>query len=249
MNDEVLTPVVELGSAVDTVNALAITNPVREALVKDLGPIAERLGMYKADADNIIVSSEDVAKTASDICAAMADDIKAVSNHEVLSTIVSGLHAAHRRFTGLRDCFIKPLEASRKTLKGKVIVWQQAEDEKARKEQARLQAEADAKARAEQERLRKAAEKLKTPELKQERLEQAEAVAAPVVTVAAPKSTMKMQKRWAVKSLDLAAFLAACIADGNLLGYVTIDMNKLARAKSANTMLTIPGVEFEQKVV
>ena len=246
---EVLEPVVELGSAVDTVNALAITNPVREALVKDLGPIANKIFAYQNIAEDSAVATEEDAVSASAICDEMAAHIKTVKDHEVLSTIVSGLHAAHRRFTGLRDCFIKPLEASRKTLKGKVIVWQQAEDEKARKEQARLQAEADARARAEQERLRKAAEKLKTPELKQERLEQAEAVAAPVVTVAAPKSAMKMQKRWAVKSVNLAAFLQACIADGNLLGYVTIDTNKLARAKSANTMLTIPGVVFEQKTV
>jgi hypothetical protein len=246
---EVLTPVVELGSAVDTVNALAITNPVREALVRDLGPIADKLAEYEALAQDYNVVNEAVAIAATRTCDEMAAHIKTVKDHEVLSTIVAGLHAAHRRFTGLRDCFIKPLEASRKTLKGKVIVWQQAEEEKARKEQARLQAEADAKARAEQDRLRKAAEKLKTPELKQERLEQAEAIAAPVVTVQAPKSAMKMQKRWAVKSVSLAAFLQACIADGNLLGYVTIDMNKLARAKAANTMLEIPGVTFEQKVV
>lgn len=249
MNDEVLTPVVELGSAVDTVNALAITNPVREALVKDLGPIADKLADYEALAQDYNVVNEAVAAAATQTCDEMAAHIKTVKDHEVLSTIVSGLHAAHRRFTGLRDCFIKPLEASRKTLKGKVIVWQQKIEAEAKAEERRLQAIEDERARKEKAALEKRAAELKTPEKKEAALEAAAAVTAHTVTVQAPKAAVKMQKRWAVKSVNLAAFLQACIADGNLLGYVTIDMNKLARAKSANTMLTIPGVEFEQKIV
>ena len=246
---EVLTPVVELEAAIEQTNAISVPNPVRVALVADLGPIASRLAGYQRTAEDIAVTTEDAEKVASTVCAEIAADIAAVKGHEVLSKITDGLHKLHRRFTGLRDAFVAPLEASRKQIKGKVIVWQQAEQEKAQKEQARLQAIADEKARKERERLEREAAKLKTPEKIEQRLEQAAAVIAPTIVVQAPKSSVRMQKRWVVKSLDLAAFLQACIADGNLLGYITIDMNKLTRSKAANTLLDIPGVVFEQKTV
>jgi hypothetical protein len=58
------------------------------------------------------------------------------------------------------------------------------EQERIRREaEAKAQAEAEEAARKERERLLKQAEKLKTPELKEERMAQAEAVVAPVVTI------------------------------------------------------------------
>jgi len=246
---EVLEPVVELEAATDAVNALTIPDPVRQALVLDLGPIAGRIATYQVRADALVVTNEAEAIEAAALCHEIAKDIKAVKGHDVLAKIKNGLHKAHRQFTGLENCFIDPLAAIGKGTKGKLIAYQQKVEAEAKAEERRLQAIEDERARKEKAALEKRAASLKTLEKKEEALAAAAAVTSHTVTVQAPKAGVMMQKRWAVKELNLATFLQACIADGNLLGYVTIDMNKLARAKSANTMLTIPGVEFHQKVV
>jgi hypothetical protein len=94
---------------------------------------------------------------------------------------VKAAHAAHKAAVAHRAKFLEPLEQLERILKNKVVAFDT--------EQARLRAEAERKARAEADaaaereraRLLKEAEKLKTPELKQARIEQAEAViAAPV---------------------------------------------------------------------
>ena len=148
------TELAEVEAAVEACNAVAVPDPVRAALVRDLGPIASRLSRYADDANKIIVSDQNSAQEATDICAIIALDIKAVKVHEVLSKITSGLHDLHRKWTGLRDLFITPMERDRKIIKGKVIVWQEAERRKAEEAQRKLQAEVDAKAaleRAKQE--------------------------------------------------------------------------------------------------
>jgi hypothetical protein len=142
--------------------------------------------------------------------------------------------------------FISPMEEARKEIKGKIIAWQQVEEEKARKEQARLQAEADEKARIEREKLEAQAAKLKTPEKKEERLTAAAAVIAPTISVAAPTVNIRTQKVWKVKNVNIPAFLQACINKSELQGYIEIKLTALARAKAANSMFEAAGIEFEQ---
>jgi hypothetical protein len=144
------TELVEITRAVEACNAVAVPDPVRVALVRDLGPVANRLAKYAA-ATSMTVTNEAEAEEASQICTAIAADIATVKNHEVLSKITSGLHDLHRRWTGLRDLFVAPMTRDRKTIKDKVIAWQEAEKRKAEEIQRKLQAEADAKAARERE--------------------------------------------------------------------------------------------------
>lgn len=221
---------------------------MREAIVRDLSPIAERIEAYKRAAEAITVACQSDAETAAKMCDAIAADVKSVKNHEILDGVIKGFHSMHRRLTGLRDAFVAPMEASRKTIKGKVIAWQTAEAEKAERERARLQAIADEQARKERERLEAQAAKLKTPEKIEQRLEQAAQVVAPVVQVQAPKAAVKVMRVWVARVTDQAAFFAALAARPELAWYVTIETTKMQRAKAANPMIEIPGVEFRQEV-
>jgi len=240
--------VVELEAVVAATNAVTVPDAVRAALVKDLGPLAGRIEEFNALAQSFVVADEATAMQAARICDEIATGVKLVKEHEILTKITTGLHGLHRRWTAFRDTFVAPLEASRKTLKGKVISWQEAERAKAEAEQRRLQAEADAKARAEQERLLKKAAACKTVEKQEQYQQQAASVAAPRVTVVAPKAGVKVQRVWVVKAIDLNAFYAALAQRSDLRGFVTIDRVRLARAKAANTAVEVPGVEFVQKV-
>jgi len=77
------------------------------------------------------------------------------------------------------------------------------------------------------------------------RVEAAAAIFAPVVTVAAPKSGMRTQKAWKVKSVG-SAFFEALATQPGLRGYVDVKYSNLERAKAANSSMEIPGVVFEQ---
>lgn len=144
------TELVEIEAAVAACNAVAVSDPIRKALVRDLGPVAERLAQY-AEAAMMQVTCQSEAGHATSICGSIAEDIKAVKDHEVLNKITAGLHDLHRKWTGLRDLFVAPMERDRKTIKGKIIAWQEGERKKAEEIQRKLQAEADAKAARERE--------------------------------------------------------------------------------------------------
>lgn len=145
------TEVVEIVKAVEACNAVAVPDPVRVALVRDLGPVAGRLAEYVTMAAALEVDDAVSAEAAAKVCARIAADIKTVRDHEVLSKITDGLHKLHRQWTGLRDLFVAPMERDRRTIKSKVTAWEAEEKAKAEAIRAKLQAEADAKARRERE--------------------------------------------------------------------------------------------------
>ena len=236
----------EIGKAVEACNAVAVPNPVREALVHDLGPVAARLGEYARMAQVLKVATEYDANTAALVCDKIAADIKTVKDHEVLSRITDGLHRLHRQWTGLRDLFIGPLERDRRTIKQKVIVWQEGERIKAAEAQRKLQAEADAKAAREREALLKKAAALKTPEKAEALREQAAAVIAPTVAVQAPKTGMRVSKAWKVKNIDADAFYRALVTRPDLRGYCEIKTTNMEQSKAANPSMDVPGIVFEQ---
>ena len=239
----------ELLETLESVEESVVKPGAREKIVADLMPVYERLEKWQGAAQEIEINTEDENAEAVAIIELIDDDIKAVKEHVILETWTTAFNKLHKACTGLRKRFVEPLEASRKQIKGKVMDWQMAEEEKAAAEQAKLQAEADEQARKQREKLEKEAAKLKTPEKKEERLEQAEAVVAPTVRVEPPKRAVKMQMRWFASVVDASAFLAACVERPELQGYIEISESKLARGKSANKLLEAPGIVFEQKPV
>jgi len=163
---------IEIEAAVDACNAATVPDPVRQALVRDLGPVAGRLTNYAAMAAEMEVPCQASADVATKICNDIAADIKTVKGHEVLSKITSGLHDLHRKWTGLRDLFIGPMERDRKAIKAKVIAWQEIERKKAEEIQRKAQAEADAKAA--RERTKQEAEARRQREIEAEAAHKAE---------------------------------------------------------------------------
>jgi len=241
------TELVEIDAAVKACNALAVADPVRVALVRDLEPIAASLAVYAEAAKHLVVVDQAGADHATEICYSIASDIKRVEDHEILSRITDGLHKLHHRWTGLRDMFIAPMERDRRTIKGKVIAWQEGERKKAEETQRKLQAEADAKAQREREALLKKAASLKTPEKQEALREQAAAVIAPTVTVAAPKSGMRMAARWKASVADDNEFFKALSLRPDLRGFVEVKLTSMERAKAANPATEIPGIMFKKE--
>ena len=251
MNTPINTPIEDLESTMIATNAIAIRDAERESLLATLKPIADIIKNAALEAENIRVIDESSARNA----AQARDDYAEYSKQAETALrsfdhkLMDRIYKTHRQWTALLLCFTDPLDLAAKTIKQKIIGWQLAEAEKARREQARLQAEADERARKEQEKLLKQAEKLKTPELKEQRMAEAQAIVAPVVHVAAPQAAVKTQRRWKAVSVDKADFLKAAATNAMLHGFVTIEMNALSRSKAANPALEIPGVTFKQEVV
>jgi len=246
MSEEQVSKVEEVMLAITETNALEIADPVRQSLVSDLQPVANQIAAYEAAAKTMEATDTESAKAITELCETIATDIKTVKNQEVLSKIVKGLHSMHRRWTTIRGTFLDPMEAARKTLKGKVMDWDDAEQAKADEIERKQQAEVDAKARREREALEKKAAAIKTPEKKEALLEQAAATVAPTVTVNAPKSGIRSQLKWAVKSVDTGVFLAAAASNPMMAGFIEIKENMLARSKASNPAFACAGVEFHQ---
>ena len=241
-------PIAELQLIVTDTNSLAVQDAERAALVATLQPIALSIAHAKHYAESLKVESKedaDLAASQRDIFTANAEKAETAIN-DYGDGMIGRIFALHRRWTGSRNSIVDPLKGAAKTVKQKIIQYQEAEAEKARKETARLQAIEDERARKEAERLTKAAEKIKSPERKLERLEAAAAVVPTVVRVAPPVASVKSQKRWRVASIDRKAFFSAAANDPNLQGFVTINEAALAANKSRNTMMSVPGVAFEQ---
>ena len=143
------------------------------------------------------------------------------------------------------------IDAAERTVKGKVVTWQRAEQEKAEAERRRLQAIADEQARKERERLEKEAARLKTPEKKEERLEQAAAVAAPVIEVAAPSLEVKGvagRVTWKAELVSMEELIRAASPGSvaaSLLSFNQKAGDAFARATKGQT--AVPGIRFREE--
>lgn len=239
-------PLAELEIVFQDTNALAVADGERAALVAKLKPIAALIPDYLQYAADVKVTNKDQADQAAlardAILASSGDAEKALREFD--NKLIERLFKTHRAWTALIGRFSVLNDAAKK-VKQVILQWQAAEEQKALKEQQRLQAESDERARLERERLEKQAAKLKTPELKEQRMEQAAAVTAPVVFVAPPTKAVSAQKRWKVKSVDMTLMGIPPAVQG----YITVETSRLERVKAANSLLTVSGVEFHQVLV
>jgi len=155
--------------------------------------------------------------------------------HKKFDGMVEKTHAAWKEALDLRASFVDPLKAAEGTVKQLILTYDAERESIRLEEQRRLQAIADEAARKERERLEKEAAKLKTPELREARLEQAASIVAPVVTVAAqekPKGE-STRKLWRARLTDKAALIQAA-AHGNEIAATCLTFDQ----KAANTMAT-----------
>lgn len=153
--------------------------------------------------------------------------------------IKSAAHRAWKQTTESEAQLLDPLKIAEKSVKDKSITWM-AEQERIRQaEQLRLQAEADERARRQRERLEKEASRLKTPELKEQRMAQAEAVTAPVVEVAKQVGNTAgtaLKKVWKHKVVDASLVPRE---------WLTVNDTALASfARSTKGSVNVPGIMF-----
>lgn len=139
-------------------------------------------------------------------------------------------------------------DRAEQTAKGKALAWKQIQDQKAAEEQRKLQAEADERARRERERLEKEAEKLKTPEKKEERLEQAAQVVAPVVTVQSPTAEIEgasSRKTWKAELVDKEALIAGALPGSVAASFLEFNQKAAdAFSRSTKGKVAVAGVRF-----
>ena len=167
--------------------------------------------------------------------------IKAAQNKVVsfFAPMKQKAHEAHKAITQQESAMLKPLQDAEATLKRNLLVFYQDQERIRIEAQRKLQAEADEVARRERERLMREAAKLKTTELREQRMEQAASVIAPVVQVAsvAPVvSGQSVRKTWTAKVVDAALVPRE---------WMVVNQSALdAFARSTKGAVKVPGVEF-----
>lgn len=159
--------------------------------------------------------------------------------HQWLAAVeatVKASYAAWKEAVAHRDSVKRPIEQAERILKDRIAGYVTEQRRIAAAEQQRLQAEADARAEAERKRLLKAAERIKTPDLREARIMEAETLVAPVVAVApaVPESKLSTVVTWGYEITDAAAIPRE---------YLIPDASKIgAVVRASKGTIAIPGV-------
>lgn len=113
-------------------------------------------------------------------------------------------HEAHREIVAKEKSLTDVADRVEGKAKAAIVKYNRQEEERREAERWRLQAEADERARKERERLEKEAAKLKTPELREERMAAAAEIVAPEIQVAAPEAPagVATRKLWRAEVTD-----------------------------------------------
>jgi len=148
-----------------------------------------------------------------------------------------------------RDEMIAPFIEGEKIVKDKALAFDDAEESKRLVQQQRVQAEANARTEAERQRLLKQAEKIKTPELREARLAEAESLFTPTVNLApvVPKAKGEYTvRRWEARLIDITELIQAA-ANGNPLAICMLKFDQVAANKQAvasKNHIVVPGIDF-----
>jgi len=148
-------------------------------------------------------------------------------------------HEAHKAITSQETATLKPLFDAENALKRNMLTFYQAQERIRIEAQRKAQEEADRQAAAERARLEREAKRLKTPELKAERLEMAAAVVAPVVSVASAAPVIagqSIRKTYKANVIDIDAVPRE---------WMVVNLDALnAFARSTKGAVKVSGVEF-----
>jgi len=136
---------VQVNKLVEATNAVAVSNPIREELIRTLSPVAERMAKYEKLAKTIMVKDQADADIAAQADKEIAADIKLVEGNDVLSKIIRGLDQLHGKAVAVRSLFVSPMKGYRKAIRQPVLDWEAAEKKKADEIQRKAQAQVDAK--------------------------------------------------------------------------------------------------------
>lgn len=212
----------------------------QEQVEQEIAPVVEQ-------ANDIVVTDQNTRDAAMTFLKEVKKAQKRVQ--EFWGPLKTSAHDAWKRVVAAEKSMLDPLNQSEQVVKKVIVVFDREEEAKRLAEQKRLQAEAEAKAEAERQRLLKQAQKLKTPELKEQRVAEAQSVVAPTVSVA--PSVEKTQgeatvKRWKARLVSMQELVASAAA-GNGLAFTLLEFNQVAANKQAvatKNNVPVPGVEF-----
>lgn len=192
-------------------------------------------------AASMVVNSAESYGTASDF-------LKRVKQAQVRVTaffapMKQKAYEAHKAITAQESETLKPLQQAESTVKRIMSEYYQEQERKRIAEQQKAQVAADEAARKERERLEREAAKLKTPELRERRLEQAAQVIAPMIQVATAVPVIAGQsvvKRWkaVVVNVDLVPREYMVVNDTALQ----------ALARATKGAVKVAGVQFVEEV-
>lgn len=243
-------PITELELVVENTNALAIKDAAISELIGTLKPIADLIPHYQKLGETVRVTNDVEAGNAAQMRDGMIADAAAAEKalREFDGKLVERLFKTHRAWTALIGRFSAINDAAKK-VKQAILSWQSFEEEKARKEAARLQAAENERIRREQEKLEAHANKLKTPERAEALRERAKQLVPAVIHVQGPSKAVKSQTRWFVESVDKVAFAKAAASNPQLIGFLEVNEASLARAKASNEMFEADGITFVQQLV
>jgi len=213
-----------------------------EVLRQELTPVVQQAG-------SIIVTTPEAYTGAADFLKAVKAAQKRVT--EFFAPLAAKAHEAHKAITTKQAETMKPLQDAEATVKRKMLDYAEEQERIRQAEQRKLQEQADLAARRERERLEKEAAKLKTPELRQARMEQAAAVVAPVVEVASVRPVIagqSIKKTWRVTSVtDRKALVMALMGFPDWEAYVELNMGQLDKfAARTKGSVMLPGVTFAE---
>jgi len=214
-------------------------NEMQERLRAEVAPVVRQ-------ANEMMIKSALGYETAAEFLREVKRAENRVKNH--FAPMKQAAHAAWKAITAKESEMLAPINDAERTVKSVMRTWYDEQERLRIAEERRLQAEADARADAERKRLEREAARLKTPELKEERMAQAEAVVPVAVSVptAAPKVTgQTVRKIWRARIVDEQAAVAALNQWPDRAAYVRLNEAELARF-GARTKGAVPvaGVEF-----
>jgi len=202
-----------------------------------------------AQAGAVVVKTAEQYAGAADFLKAIKGAQKRVTDH--FGPMKAAAHAAWKTITGKEAETMAPLTEAEALVKQRMLCYSNEQDRLRRAEQARLQAEADAAAERERARLEKEAARLKTPELREARLEQAAAVQAPAVILApaVPKvAGQSIRKTWRAVLTDPHAAVKAITQWPDWAAYIDVRQGELDRfAARTRGQVAVPGVEFREE--
>lgn len=213
-----------------------------DELRADITPITER-------SQTLMVSTAAERTVAVDFL----KDIKSMQKRvtEFFSPMKDAVHKAWKAVTEKESTMLSPLKDVESVVKQRVLVFDDTEERVRLDKQRKLQADADENARKEKERLEREAAKLKTPELREQRMAQAAAVTAPVVIVATITVKQKgesTRKTWKARLVDKNALVKSATSSDLAMSILIFDQaaaNKLAI--STKGAVAVPGVEWYEE--
>ena len=207
----------------------------------------ERISKAEAWATNLAVTDNAGAETAVIVEAEIGNMITGIKDR--FAPAKSAAHKAHREITSLENSLVKPLESAKAMSRTKRAVYQKQIEAEIKLESDRAYAASEAKAERERIAAVKAANRLKTDELREQRLEEAAQIIPemPVAVHDKPAAGARaIKKIWKARLVDMHTLVQAA-AGGNhaaqaMLSFDQQDANR--QAKLTRDMVDVPGVEF-----